>query len=128
MKTQKLGLDDFEAVGTSELLKVKGGMTTLLRVGPGGDGGCAEGDPDPFGGTYSMGEVTVTNGPMWGQQMGSWVHQPCQGCYDAVHPRSAISPLGRAGLQGAGGYHNEGCGGMGNANNRHKVWKPFSEQ
>ena len=40
MKTQKLGFDDFEAVGTSELLKVKGGKTTLLRVGPGGDGGC----------------------------------------------------------------------------------------
>lgn len=66
MKKQKLGLNDFTAVGTSELLKVKGGMTTLLRVDSGGDGGCAEGDPDPFGGTYSMNEVVVTaTGPRY---------------------------------------------------------------
>ena len=122
MKTQKLGFDDFEAVGTSELLKVKGGMTTLLRVGPGGDGGCAEGDPDPFGGTYSMGEVTVTNGPMWGQQMGSWVHQPCTGCHTADQRDAGINVH-----VGWGKYavskHNKGCGGVTNPNNRHKVWK-----
>ena len=55
MKKQKLGLDDFKAVGTSELLKVKGGKTTLLRVGPGGDGGCC------CGGQWTSGDF-IANG------------------------------------------------------------------
>lgn len=74
MKTQKLSLNDFEAVGTAELFSIKGG---IMDVGPssfrngtgetnqrgGGGGGCA-GDPNGFGGTFDADEVVVTtNGP-----------------------------------------------------------------
>ncbi len=106
MKTQKLGLDDFEAVGTSELLKVKGGMTTLLRVDSGGDGGCAEGDPDPFGGSYSMGEVTVygdnhfvpigyQSPPMFGQAAPANNNGGCQGCDFTYDETSGSQGWGR---------------------------------
>lgn len=75
-----------------------------------------------------MGEVTVTNGPMWGQQMGSWMHQPCAGCSELGSPRSTFTPLGRAVVDAAGAYHNTGCGGSTNPANRHRVWQPFNEQ
>ncbi len=108
-------MDDFEAVGTSELLKVKGGKTTLLRVGLGGDGGCAEGDPDPFGGTYSMGAVTV-NGTYTGPGPGQ-IYAQCAACGTLQHesnsPRTWTTPLSRLGIAQT---HVSGCRQWNNSN------------
>ena len=130
MKTKKLSLNDFEAVSHADLLAIKGGEgDTLTQWISDGDQGVCQGDADMFGGTYDMDEVVVygnaSNGPMWSQQTGSWVDQPCAGCADANSIRSGISPLYRYLLGEADSYHRDDCGGLLNPALRNKVYKPF---
>lgn len=118
MKKQKLSLHDFEAVATAELLEVKGGAPHPGQIfgygrgetnydgvsGGGGGGGCQDsggakaGDPDGFGGTYSLDEITVT---------GEW-DAPCYACSDRDSPRPAWNP-GLGTLLRDLFMHRDGC-------------------
>lgn len=150
MATKKLSLDDFEGVAVLKLLLVKGGANgqeTISYCPPtedcdeatnigGGSGGCAgskAGDPDGFGGYLDQDEVVVygtapTSGtmPMYSEQTGSWVSQPCLGCAELALPKKTFSEVGRYLMNAAGAYHNTGCGGETSPNNRNTIWKPFS--
>lgn len=73
MKTQKLSLNDFEAVGTAELLEIKGGNRFIVTPdnfrrtylnGPinNEEGGGCVGDSNGFGDTNDADEVVVVAG------------------------------------------------------------------
>ncbi|MGB5821350.1 MAG: hypothetical protein WBG90_17830 [Saonia sp.] len=94
MKTKKLNLYDFKAVGTQELLETKGGAQEIPSWSPhstlsfggkdgenGSSSGCA-GDPNGFGGTFDANEVVVygtrSNGTSQ-PEIGAWLNDTISG-------------------------------------------------
>ena len=106
MRTKKLSLNDFTAVGDGELLSVKGGISyrgpQSLGLGNphrergGGGGGCA-GDPSSVknGTPYDMDEVVVTAaGPR------TWVGTGQTGIFTSILGRILTIPGQLLGTQG----------------------------
>lgn len=104
MKTQKLSLNDFEAVGTNELLQTKGGYrpsvnhsrTAILQEGGGGGGGGTTGCPK----CDEAGETTRCNGSrhspdFWETMKAGW---------DGLLSLGGITTAGTGGVMTGGAY------------------------